>query len=398
MSVNCDYDLIIIGGGIHGAGVAQAAAAAGYSVLVLEKNTIASGTSSRSSKLIHGGLRYLETAQLSLVRECLHERALLIRLAPELVKLKLFYIPIYKNTSRRPWQLRIGLSAYSLLGGFAPDTWFYSLNKKHWDQLEGLEQQNLEAVFCYQDAQTDDAALTRSVFQSALTFGIHLEQGAEFLRATIHSDHCEVGYSSNGQEYLSTSRVLVNAGGPWVNKILKQVTPAVALMDIELVQGTHIVVRGAARQGIYYLESVTDKRAIFVMPWKGNTLVGTTESVYIGDPSQVKPLEQEIDYLKSTLLRYFPQYRTECEIIETFSGLRVLPASMKVHFKRSRDIHFMLDDIRQPRVISIYGGKLTAYRLTAQQVMKRLRASLPKKPMLADTAEVALVPVKEQEL
>lgn len=398
MSVNCDYDLIIIGGGIHGAGVAQAAAAAGYSVLVLEKNTIASGTSSRSSKLIHGGLRYLETAQLSLVRECLHERALLIRLAPELVKLKLFYIPIYKNTSRRPWQLRIGLSAYSLLGGFAPDTWFYSLNKKHWDQLEGLEQQNLEAVFCYQDAQTDDAALTRSVFQSALTFGIHLEQGAEFLRATIHSDHCEVGYSSNGQEYLSTSRVLVNAGGPWVNKILKQVTPAVALMDIELVQGTHIVVRGAARQGIYYLESVTDKRAIFVMPWKGNTLVGTTESVYIGDPSQVKPLEQEIDYLKSTLLRYFPQYRTECEIIETFSGLRVLPASMKVHFKRSRDIHFMLDDIRQPRVISIYGGKLTAYRLTAQQVMKRLRASLPKKSMLADTAEVALVPVKEQEL
>jgi glycerol-3-phosphate dehydrogenase len=396
MSVNYDYDLIVVGGGIHGAGVAQAAATAGYSVLVLEKNTIASGTSSRSSKLIHGGLRYLETAQLSLVRECLRERALLVRLAPELVKLKLFYIPIYKNTSRRPWQLRIGLSAYSLLGGFAPDTWFFSIKKKHWDQLEGLEQQDLEAVFCYQDAQTDDAALTRSVFQSAITFGADVVQGTEYLHANIHPQHCEVTYSSNGQKCVSTSRVMVNAGGPWVNQILKQVTPSLALMDIELVQGTHIVVRGAARHGIYYIESITDKRAIFVMPWKGDTLVGTTESLYKGDPSQVKPLHDEIEYLKSALLHYFPQYRKECEIIETFSGLRVLPASMKSHFKRSRDIHFMVNDIRDPRVISIYGGKLTAYRLTAQQVMKRLQANLPKKPLLANTDEIALVPpVKE---
>jgi len=157
------YDLVIVGGGIHGAGVAQAASAKGLSVMVLEQTGIASGTSSRSSKLIHGGLRYLESGEFSLVREWLQERALLLKLAPHLVELKHFYIPVYRNTTRRPWLLSIGLSLYALQGGLHPATRFRRVPQKHWDKLDGLETAELEAVFQYNDAQTDDAALTRAV-------------------------------------------------------------------------------------------------------------------------------------------------------------------------------------------------------------------------------------------
>ena len=137
-----EVDVVVIGAGIHGAGVAQAAVAAGYSVLVLEKNEIAAGTSSKSSKLIHGGLRYLESYQFSLVRKSLKERAVLCRLAPELVKLQPFYIPIYKSTTRRPWQIYLGLGLYALLGGLHKSNLFKSITRKNVEQLDGLKKQN----------------------------------------------------------------------------------------------------------------------------------------------------------------------------------------------------------------------------------------------------------------
>src|SRR3984957_18551600 len=163
-----EYDVIVVGGGIHGAGVMQAAAAAGHSTLLIEKCALASGTSSRSSKLIHGGLRYLESGQFALVRESLRERAIHLRIAPDLVHLKPFFIPVYDDTRRRPWQLKAGLSIYALLGGFDASTRFGSVPKREWAKLDGLETRGLDAVICYQDAQTDDARLTRAVVQSAL--------------------------------------------------------------------------------------------------------------------------------------------------------------------------------------------------------------------------------------
>ena len=169
------YDLVIIGGGIHGAGIAQAAAARGLSVMVLEQSGIASGTSSRSSKLIHGGLRYLESGQFALVRECLHERTLLLKLAPQLVKLKSFYIPVYRDTTRRPWLLHLGLSLYALLGGLHPAVRFCRVPQSRWRNLDGLDTAQLEAVFQYNDAQTDDAALTRAVMRSAQQLGAQLK-------------------------------------------------------------------------------------------------------------------------------------------------------------------------------------------------------------------------------
>src|SRR6202142_4523988 len=179
------FDVIVVGGGIHGAGVLQAAVAAGHRALLIEQHGIASGTSSRSSKLIHGGLRYLESGQFALVRESLRERAVHLRIAPGLVELKPFYIPVYADTRRRPWQLKLGLSVYALLGGFHPSTRFGIVPKRDWSKLDGLDTQNLDVVIRYYDAQTDDAELTRAVVVFALTLGCHWSIPANFSRAIL---------------------------------------------------------------------------------------------------------------------------------------------------------------------------------------------------------------------
>ena len=183
-----DFDVIIVGGGIHGAGVLQAVAAAGHSALLIEKQALASGTSSRSSKLIHGGLRYLESGQFALVRESLRERAVHLRIAPDLVELKPFFIPVYSDTRRRPWQLKLGLWLYALLGGFDSSTRFGTVPKSEWPQLDGLDTRNLDAVIRYYDAQTDDALLTRAVVDSARTLGGELAMPATFVAATLTDD------------------------------------------------------------------------------------------------------------------------------------------------------------------------------------------------------------------
>ena len=176
-------DVVVVGGGIHGVGVAQAAAAAGHSVLLLEKTSLAAGTSSRSSKLIHGGLRYLESGQFHLVRESLRERRILLAIAPELVQLRPFILPLYRETRRRPWQLRVGLSIYALLGGLGPETRFGAVPRSEWTQLDGLQTRGLRKVLRYFDAQTDDAALTRAVMRSAQTLGADVLAPAEFFAA-----------------------------------------------------------------------------------------------------------------------------------------------------------------------------------------------------------------------
>ena len=292
------YDVVVIGGGIHGAGIAQAASARGFSVMVLEQTGIASGTSSRSSKLIHGGLRYLESRQFSLVRECLRERTLLLELAPQLIELKPFYIPVYQDTTRRPWLLRAGLSLYAVLGGLHPATRFRRVPQDQWKRLDGLDTAHLEAVFQYNDAQTDDAALTRAVMRSAQRMGAQLRMPAIFTSAHLDDRYNTIEYRHNGTIETCRATVLVNAAGPWVRQVLSRITPAPSQLNIELVQGTHIMVPGTLIQGIYYVEA-QDKRVVFVMPWQGNILVGTTESIYQGDPADVRPLPQEIAFTLS---------------------------------------------------------------------------------------------------
>lgn len=389
------YDMLVIGGGINGTGVAQAAAAAGYSVLVLEKSLIGSGTSSRSSKLIHGGLRYLETMELSLVRESLYERSLMLRLAPELVKLRRFFIPIYETTRRRPWQIRTGLSLYAVLAGFDHGTEFGSLPKTQWDSLDGLRTRRLQKVFFYHDAQTDDQALTRAVMASAVKLGAQYQENARFHSANLGENGCEINFESDGREHSCTASVIVNAGGPWVNHVLAGVRPACKPRKVELVQGAHLVVPGEIERGCYYTESRRDGRAIFVMPWKGATLVGTTETRYRGHPDKTHALRAEKNYLTAILTHHFPRYREAVADgrAQAFAGLRVLPAGEGHAFHRSREVIIDVDRKNKPRLASIYGGKLTTWRATAAKVVRRLRASLPERQERAGTDEIALEPV-----
>lgn len=383
-----DYEVVVIGAGIHGAGIAQAAAARGHRTLVLEQTAPAAGTSSRSSKLIHGGLRYLESLQFGLVREALAERELLLRLAPTLVRRVPFFIPVYRATRRRPWQIRAGLSLYALLAGLHAHSGFRALARGEWDTLDGLVTDGLEAVFRYVDAQTDDAALTRAVLTSARELGADFICPASFTAARRVDDGYEVTFRTGNTEQRRRTRALVNAAGPWVNEVLARIAPTPPITPIELVQGTHIVVGGRIAQGIYYGEAPRDGRAVFVMPWGGNILVGTTEHGYRGDPAAVRPLPEEIDYLRETLNHYFPAQKGE--VREAFAGLRVLPGGSGRHFHRPRETVFATDRAREPRLVTVYGGKLTTYRRTALKVMSRLCAGLPKRPAVADTAQLRL--------
>jgi glycerol-3-phosphate dehydrogenase len=411
---NIYYDMVVVGGGIHGVGVAQAAAADGYSVLVLEQGELASGTSSRSSKLIHGGLRYLEHGQFGLVRECLYERSLLLKLAPELVKLRPFFIPVYRQSKRNRFTIRAGLSLYALLGGALlgnrSDARFKSLSRKHWDSLDGLQTQNLRAVFQYQDAQTNDEALTRAVMASAQNLGAELSLNTEFLGAHLgkqgngvespNEGNNEVRFQKEGVEQTCQCRVIVNAGGPWVNTVLERVDGGVSQMAVELVQGSHILLRGKLERGVYYLESPRDQRPLFAIPWQFNgddvVMVGTTEMSFTGDPKNVRPLPEEQQYLQEAYDHYFPNGQkgeTDAHMIDAFAGLRVLPTgNSSAHASRSRDTILHPDRPNKPRLVTIYGGKLTAYRVTAEKVLARLHHSLPQRKPVASTRKLSLEP------
>lgn len=386
------YDIVVIGAGIQGVGVAQAAAAAGYSVLVVEKTAPAAGTSSKSSKLIHGGLRYLETAQFGLVRESLRERALLLRLAPELVKLKPLHIPIYEESTRSPHTIRAGLSLYSILAGFNKNSLFKQLPKDQWLGLGGLRQESLKAVFRYYEAQTDDAALTRAVLQSAVLLGADLMMPAQFVSAERNGQCCKVNIeTTRGQESVSC-RVMVNCAGPWAINVLQKVEPPLAMPAVELVQGSHLLLPPLLER-YFYLEAPTDKRAVFVLPWEGQLLVGTTEKIHNDAPERASCSLEEQQYLLGTLQHYFPDLKIPAGQIDAFAGLRVLPKSNKQAFRRSRDVMFSVDDEARPRVLSVMGGKLTTYRATAEQVLQRLMPSLPTKERRADTTLISLLPV-----
>jgi len=386
------YDLVIIGAGIQGVGVAQAASAAGYRVLVLERTAIAAATSSQSSKLIHGGLRYLETGQLQLVREALRERALLLRLAPELVKLVPFHLPVYRPSRRKSWQLRLGLNLYRTLGGGK----FQSLRKSAWDQLDGLTTKNLTSVFRYYDGQTDDVLLTQAVMKSAESLGAELKLPAEFVAAQLEADHCQVVYrEGTGPEAPQRNcrcAALVNCAGPWASRLLEKVEPKQAPFPVDLVQGSHLWLALEAPQGGYYLEAPSDGRGVFVLPWHGEMLLGTTETMHQGPPQEARTLPAETSYLLETLAHYFPHFGdiSEQQIKQKYCGLRVLPRGDGRLFRRSRNVLLHGNQSQSPRLVSVMGGKLTTYRLTAQKVMKMLGPCLPTAQAKGDTARLTL--------
>lgn len=387
--LNPDVDVAIVGGGIHGAGIAQALIANGYSCALIEKDDWASGTSSKSSKLIHGGLRYLESGQLRLVYHCLRERSLLLRNAPELVKPLSFHIPVYGNTSRPPWIINIGLLLYKLLCITSPLATFKRLGQEERNALDSIKTDGLKTVFRYKDAQTDDAALTQSVVKSAQVLGAECFTHCELLEARRENSgnqglwHITVAHQ--GQPKQLRAKMLVNAAGPWVNRLAERCQPGIKQLPISLVRGTHMVLDHPLTQGAYYLEAPQDQRAVFVLPWYGKTLLGTTEKDHpLEQLDQVEATDEECDYLMAVFKHYFPT--VEAQELGRFAGVRVLPADEGSAFSRSRDTRFLSDD----GYVAVYGGKLTSYRHTAHKVQRLVQKQLGKKPQPRNTATIAL--------
>ncbi len=389
------YDAVVIGGGIHGAGCAQLLSARGYSTLLIEKNTIGFGTSSKSSKLIHGGLRYLESGQLNLVRKSLNERGILQKIAPELVHKRKFLIPIYKKNRLKNWQITIALFLYNLLGNFRDDTAFIRIPKEKWSDYN-IKKNGLISILQYWDAQTDDLELTKSVINSAKEMSCEVLEQAEFIEANVKNDNdILVKILINELEVKVKTKLIINAAGPWVKKTQSLIDFAPKGPLVDLVQGTHIEFDQPISKDIFYLESPSDHRPIFIMPWKDGTLVGTTEVLHKGSPDDSQPTKDEINYLEQTLYHYFPSYNGK--FICAWSGLRVLPksnnpnANKRRFSKQARDTELVMDRKEKPRVISIFGGKLTAYRITAEDVAILAERTLGAPKKYTKTSEIKLV-------
>lgn len=378
------YDVIVIGAGIQGAGVAQAAALQGWSVLVLEQfSGPAQGTSSKSSKLIHGGLRYLETAQFGLVKECLQEKEILQKIAPTLVKPTKFIIPVYKSSKRSSIWISLGLWVYGFLGGVAPS----KISSRLWEQNTALNTSGLKAMFSYEDAQTDDAALTQAVLRSAVEEEAEIRYSSEVKRI----DKTEEGFRVATANGVFDGSALVNAAGPWVNSIATRCTFGAPMIDVDLVQGTHIVLDTPAFDHCYYFESPDDGRAVFVLPWKGKVMVGTTEKMFEGEPAQCQPSAAEVDYLKNVFDFYFPSL-AGASVQESFAGLRVLPKEEGSATKRARDTRIIYDDkvAAMKGYYAVYGGKLTGYRATAEKVIGCLAKILKHNGSIISTKHITL--------
>lgn len=369
MNLPDDYDAVIIGGGIHGCGAALVFAQAGYRCLLLEKQDWAWATSSRSSKLLHGGLRYLQTAQFRLVHECLQERERLLSTHPTLTRINWFYLPVYRHNRHAPWELFAGLSLYRLLTGWMnPHGRFRIIPKQEWPNLHGLHTDNLQAVFAYQDGQTDDRLLTCAVKERAVAAGTTAWCPAEVLGAHYRNGQWQTDINLHDRVCTVKSNVLINTSGAWVNDVIARCGSTQSL-PMELVQGTHLVLEAQISTECFYLEAA-DGRAVFILPWYEHTLVGTTETPYTGAPEATTPQPEEIQYLLHTVRTHFPH--ADLTVREQFSGLRVLPATADRAFSRSRDIR-LVDD---RGLISLYGGKLTAHHATAQQLLKQARPYL----------------------
>lgn len=365
------YDLAVIGAGIHGAGVAQAAAVNGWSVALIEQfDSPAQGTSSKSSKLIHGGLRYLETGQIKLVRECLRERSLLLKLAPDIVELRKFVIPIHKHLKRKALTIHLGLLLYWVLSGFAKQAWPKRISrKKALTLFPKLKQEGLSGALIYRDAQTDDAVLTQAVINSAQSFGADCFYSHAVQKISKLGDFFEIKFNNN--QAPVHCRALVNAAGPWINQLAEHISPTVPVRQIDLVQGSHIILNINAPTHCLYTEA-EDGRAVFILPWHGQTMVGTTERDFLGSPENCSASEEEIQYLLDCYNRYFPETMvSKSHISHQFSGLRVLPEGEGPNKDKPRET-VLITRSAAPAYLAIYGGKLTAYRDTAERVMAEL--------------------------
>ncbi|MEO1067277.1 MAG: glycerol-3-phosphate dehydrogenase [Pseudomonadota bacterium] len=379
------YDILIIGGGINGCGIARDAAGRGYSVCLAEMNDLASGTSSWSTKLIHGGLRYLEYYEFRLVREALIEREILWAVAPHIVRPLRFILPHHKGL-RPAWLIRLGLFLYDYLGGrkaLPPTTTIDLSTHETGKPLKPLFSKGFE----YSDCWVDDARL---VVLNAVDAA---ERGADiYVRTKVISAkrvgglwHAVLKDMTTCEERTITARLIVNAAGPWVDAVLTDTVGRTNQNNVRMVQGSHIVVNKMFDHDRCYIFQNDDNRIIFAIPYEQDfTLIGTTDRDYDGDPADVKITQGEIDYLCDAASDYFKTPLAPKDIVWTYSGVRPLyDDGASEAQEATRDYTLKLDKSAEDAapLVNIFGGKITTYRKLAESMLDIVEAELgAKKP------------------
>jgi glycerol-3-phosphate dehydrogenase len=377
------FDIVVIGGGINGAGIARDAAGRGWSVALFEMNDLASGTSSWSTKLIHGGLRYLEYYEFRLVREALREREVLWAIAPHIVHPLRFVLPHHPGLRPR-WLLRLGLFLYDHLGGRKrlPPTASLDLTR---DKAGAPLRPGLFARgFEYSDCFVDDARLVVLNARDAARRGALVRTRCEVVAARRDADGWEVEVCDRAAGATRTvrARVLVNAAGPWVAKVLGGALGVAPKAKVRLVQGSHIVVRRLVDHDRAYIFQTKDERIVFAIPYERDfTLIGTTDRDYTGDPALAAASDGEIDYLLAEIGGYFRRAIGREDIVWTYSGVRPLYDDGASEARAAtRDYVLEVEAKDGAPVLSVFGGKITTYRrlaLEALEALERIAPALP---------------------
>ncbi|MCX2725433.1 glycerol-3-phosphate dehydrogenase [Roseibium salinum] len=384
-----DYDLLVIGGGINGTGIARDAAGRGASVLLVEMGDLAGATSSASTKLIHGGLRYLEYYEFDLVRKALKEREVLWRAAPHIAWPLRFILPHHKDL-RPAWLLRLGLFLYDHLGGrkLLPATKTVRLDEAPYSQgLKKLFSKGFE----YSDCWVDDARLVVLNARDAASRGTDIRTRTKCVSARREGNVWKVVLTdlASGEDKTVTASALVNAAGPWVAEMLHGISGVHNGADVRLVKGSHIIVPRRFEHDRCFIFQNGDGRIVFAIPYEGDfTLIGTTDVDYTGDLAQVRITEDEIDYLCRAASEYLEKPIAREDVVHTYSGVRPLyDDGAKDAKAATRDYVLELDGgDGGPAVLSVFGGKITTYRKLAEHVLDKLGPFLPFKrgPWTAD--------------
>ena len=366
-----EFDLAIIGGGINGTALARDAAGRGISVLLVEMNDLGSGTSSASSKLIHGGLRYLEHGAFRLVREALNEREVLLRMAPHLVRPMRFMLPPMPGL-RSALLLRFGLILYDLLGARKLLPSSRTVDLTHHAVGQPLKR-TFRYGFEYSDCWVDDSRLVVLTALDAAERGAVIRTRTRCARAE-RRDEWELVLNARGRREVKTARVLVNAAGPWIGPVADTVIREPLPKAVRLIKGSHIVVRRHFEHEYGYLLQAQDRRIVFVLPFAREfALIGTTDENFVGDPNSVAPEPSEIAYLCKVVNQYFRDKVTPDELVWSFSGVRALYDD---HADRpedvTRDYELVLDQRNGAPLLTIYGGKITTHRKLAEAALARI--------------------------
>lgn len=370
------YDLAVIGGGINGVGIAADASGRGLSIFLCEKDDLASHTSSASSKLIHGGLRYLEHKEFRLVREALAEREVLLAKAPHIIRPMRFIMP-HRPHLRPAWLIRTGLFFYDHLGKREK---LLGSNNVYFKEDSPLNSA-ITRGFEYSDCAVDDARLVVLNAMHAREKGADIVTRTRCLSARRDGQYWIVDLENEHGQFQIKAKALVNAAGPWVAQFIKQDLGLKSPYGIRLIQGSHIIVPKLYEGDKAFIMQNDDRRIVFAIPYLDQyTMIGTTDREYQGDPVQVQITQAETDYLLEVSNAHFKKQLTQADVIWTFAGVRPLcddESDNPSAITRDYTLALSQENDEQAPLLSVFGGKLTTYRKLAESAMQQLKAFFP---------------------